>query len=77
MLPAAGQCWAYGVRKQEMAARRASRQSGQARTPLERHKTALAYLPTTGRPAIDLDLVAATLAAFGADEKGTARGHRP
>lgn len=50
VLPAAGQRWAYGARKQEMAARRASRQSGQARTPFERHETALAYLPTTARP---------------------------
>ncbi|WP_251007779.1 tyrosine-type recombinase/integrase [Sphingobium sp. BHU LFT2] len=71
VLPAPGQRWAYGARKQEMAARRASREAGQARTLLERFETVLVYLPTTGRPALDHDLVAATLAASAAN---TVRG---
>lgn len=71
VIPAPGQRWAYGARKQELAARRAWRTAGQARSPLERFETVLAHLPTTGRLAINLDLVEATLAASAAN---TVRG---
>ncbi|WP_313806676.1 tyrosine-type recombinase/integrase, partial [Sphingobium sp.] len=64
VLPAPGQRWAYGARKHYVAQRRAERAAEQARTPLQRFEAALVYLPTTGRPAIRLDLVEATLAAM-------------
>ncbi|SEJ96863.1 Phage integrase family protein [Sphingobium sp. AP50] len=71
VLPGPGQRWGYGARKQEMAARRASRDAERARAPLDRFETVLAYLPTTGRPAVDYDLVVATLEASAAN---TVRG---
>ena len=63
ILPPPGQRWAYGLRKQHMAERKAWRAAERARTPLQRFEAVLAELPTTGRPAINLDLVQATLAA--------------
>lgn len=71
VLPAPGQRWAYGARQQYVAQRRAERAAEQALTPLQRFEAALAMLPTTGRPAANLDLVEATLAAMAAN---TVRG---
>lgn len=71
LMPAPGQRWAYGARKQDMAARRVWRAEERSRTPLQRFEAVLAHLPTIGRPAVDLDLVEATLAASAAN---TVRG---
>lgn len=71
LLPAPGRRWACGARGQEMAARRIWREEERARTPLQRFEALLAQLPTTGRAAVDLDLVEATLAASAAN---TVRG---
>ena len=71
LLPARGQRWPYGARKQDFEARRSWRETERTRTPIERFAQVLAQLPTTGRPAIDLDLVEATLAASAAN---TVRG---
>lgn len=71
ILPAPGQRWAYGARKQDLEARRSWREAERTRTPLERFARVLAQLPTTGRPAMDLDLIEATLAASAAN---TVRG---
>ena len=57
ILPPPGQRWAYGLRKQHIAERKAWRAAERARTPLQRFEAVLAELPTTGRPAINLDLV--------------------
>lgn len=64
VLPAPGQRWAYGARQHYVAQRRAERAAEQARTPLQRFEALLAFLPTTGRPAVNLDLVEATLVAM-------------
>lgn len=71
LLPAPGQRWVYGARKQEMEARRCWREAERARTPLQRFETVLAHLPTSGRPVLNIDLVEATLAASAAN---TVRG---
>ena len=71
VLPAPGQRWAYGARKLFVAQRRVERAAEQARTPLQRFEAMLALLPTTGRPAVHLDLVEATLAAMA---KNSVRG---
>jgi hypothetical protein len=63
ILPPPGQRWAYGLRKQHLAERKAWRVAERARTPLQRFEAVLAELPTTGRPPVNLDLVEATLAA--------------
>ena len=71
VLPAQGQRWAYGARKQHVVQRRAERAADQSRTSLERFEAVLAFLPTTGRSGVNLDLVQATLAAMAAN---TVRG---
>jgi len=71
LLPAPGQRWPYGARKQDLEARRSWRETERTRTPIEGFAQVLARLPTTGRPAIDLDLVEPTLAASAAN---TVRG---
>jgi len=71
VMPAPGQRWAYGARKQELAARRSWREADRARTPLQRFEAVLAQLPGRERPVLNIDLVEATLAASAAN---TVRG---